>query len=101
MITGILPALLSVEVKARGAKCALKKLNPAGNSQAYADVNEAWEHALEQAGDDDRIVVFGSFHTVGVILERLYSKHMTSSRFILFSTILFLKSSINIPLIKS
>lgn len=50
---------------------ALKKLNPAGNSQAYTDVNEAWEHALEQAGDDDRIVVFGSFHTVGVILERL------------------------------
>ena len=49
----------------------LKKLHPVGNSQVYADVNEAWDDALEQAGDDDRIVVFGSFHTVGVILERL------------------------------
>ena len=49
----------------------LKKLDPAGNSQVYADVNEAWNDALEQAGDDDRIVVFGSFHTVGVILENL------------------------------
>ena len=53
---------------------ALKKLNPAGNSHSHADVNEAWQHALEQAGEDDRVVVFGSFHTVGVILDRLSLK---------------------------
>lgn len=52
----------------------LKKLNSAVESQSYAEVNEAWEHALEQAAEDDRIVVFGSFHTVGVILESLSLK---------------------------
>ena len=60
----------------RGEKAAvldatLKKINPLANSEAFADVDTAWEQAKNQAGDSDRIVVFGSFHTVGVILERL------------------------------
>lgn len=34
----------------------------------HADVAEAWQAALSQAGENDRIVAFGSFHTVADIL---------------------------------
>ena len=37
----------------------------------HADVEQAYAAALAEARDDDRIVVFGSFHTVGAILRRL------------------------------
>lgn len=37
----------------------------------HADVEQAYAAALAEARDDDRVVVFGSFHTVGAILRRL------------------------------
>lgn len=37
----------------------------------HVDVEQAYAAALAEAGDDDRIVVFGSFHTVGAILRQL------------------------------
>ena len=39
--------------------------------ELHADVEQAYAAALAEAGDGDRIVVFGSFHTVGAILRRL------------------------------
>lgn len=38
-------------------------------SQAHANPRMALQAALDEAGPDDRIVVFGSFHTVGAVLE--------------------------------
>jgi dihydrofolate synthase/folylpolyglutamate synthase len=35
----------------------------------HADVEQAYRAALAAAGENDRIVVFGSFHTVGAILR--------------------------------
>jgi dihydrofolate synthase/folylpolyglutamate synthase len=35
--------------------------------KAYDTVADAWKAALSQAGDNDRIVVFGSFHTVAEV----------------------------------
>lgn len=49
----------------------LRELSPVARSQTFSDVVDAWEHALKQAEVNDRVVVFGSFHTVGAILERL------------------------------
>ncbi|MEJ8674173.1 bifunctional tetrahydrofolate synthase/dihydrofolate synthase [Chromobacterium amazonense] len=37
------------------------------NVKAYDTVADAWKAALSQAGDNDRIVVFGSFHTVAEV----------------------------------
>lgn len=36
---------------------------------AYHDVKEAYQAALSEAGENDRIVVFGSFHTVAEIID--------------------------------
>ncbi|OOX78750.1 bifunctional tetrahydrofolate synthase/dihydrofolate synthase [Snodgrassella alvi] len=36
---------------------------------AYPDVKEAYQAALSEAGENDRIVVFGSFHTVAEIID--------------------------------
>ncbi|HZX28189.1 MAG TPA: bifunctional tetrahydrofolate synthase/dihydrofolate synthase [Telluria sp.] len=45
-------------------------------AQAFADPAAAYEHALKQAGENDRIVVFGSFYTVaGVMGARKTSSH--------------------------
>lgn len=45
-------------------------------AQAFADPAAAYEHALKQAGENDRIVVFGSFYTVaGVMAARTTSSH--------------------------
>jgi len=35
----------------------------------YETVPLAWDAALSQAGENDRIVVFGSFHTVAEVME--------------------------------
>lgn len=35
--------------------------------ESYDSVAQAWSAALSQAGDNDRIVVFGSFHTVAEV----------------------------------
>lgn len=37
----------------------------------HADAVEAFERALDQAGDEDRILVFGSFHIAGDILDHM------------------------------
>jgi dihydrofolate synthase/folylpolyglutamate synthase len=39
--------------------------------ELHADVGQAYARAQAEAGDGDRVVVFGSFHTVGAILRRL------------------------------
>ena len=38
------------------------------NSVVYQDIQAAWQAALSQAGENDRIVAFGSFHTVAEVL---------------------------------
>ena len=49
---------------------------------AYADPQQALQAAMAAADPTDRIVVFGSFYTVGGILQdglpRLHAKHLTS-----------------------
>lgn len=57
--------------KAQHLQTSLQKLSSVSHSRAFTTVERAWEHALNQAGDCDRVVVFGSFHTVGVILDSL------------------------------
>lgn len=52
-------------------KNALLEVSPASDVQIVTDINQAWEHVNSLAGEDDRIVVFGSFHTVGAIIEHL------------------------------
>ncbi|MDF0606072.1 bifunctional tetrahydrofolate synthase/dihydrofolate synthase [Neisseriaceae bacterium TC5R-5] len=37
--------------------------------QVFGTVAQAWTTALSQAGESDRIVVFGSFHTVAEVIE--------------------------------
>ncbi|RBH40844.1 bifunctional folylpolyglutamate synthase/dihydrofolate synthase, partial [Pseudomonas sp. MWU13-2860] len=37
--------------------------------QSFATVAQAWTAALSQAEESDRIVVFGSFHTVAEVME--------------------------------
>lgn len=52
------------------------------SSQAYADPMQALQAAIAQADPADRIVVFGSFYTVGGVLlhgvPRLFAKHLNS-----------------------
>jgi dihydrofolate synthase/folylpolyglutamate synthase len=67
------PASLHV---ARGATAAqlIEALAAAGApapAQTFDDVRAAWAAARRDAGEADRIVVFGSFHTVGDILATL------------------------------
>ena len=64
------PATLNV---ARGATSAqlIESLAAAGvtaTAQGFDDVHRAYAAALADAGEPDRVVVFGSFHTVGDIL---------------------------------
>jgi len=37
--------------------------------QSFQTVAQAWQAALSQAGENDRITVFGSFHTVAEVME--------------------------------
>jgi dihydrofolate synthase/folylpolyglutamate synthase len=67
------PASLNVS---RGATAAqlVEALTAAGvhaPAQEFDDVHQAWAAARRDAGEADRIVVFGSFHTVGDILAAL------------------------------
>ncbi len=50
---------------------------PGANTRHYADPVDAWCAATAQATDTDRIVAFGSFHTVGDILRHLQSTKYT------------------------
>ena len=56
-----------------GLKAVLNEMEPAGCVKSSNTVAEAWEEAYSEARADDRIVVFGSFHTVGVIIDILTS----------------------------
>jgi len=56
-----------------GLKSVLNELDPPGPVRSSNTVAEAWEEAFSEARADDRIVVFGSFHTVGVIIDILTS----------------------------
>jgi dihydrofolate synthase / folylpolyglutamate synthase len=61
----------------RGAPAALLK-KELGAGKEYGTVSEAFAAALESAGENDKIVVFGSFLTVGEVtewLKRRTSKH--------------------------
>ena len=55
-------------------EAALKEINSSSSCQIITDINTAWEHVYRNAGENDRIVVFGSFHTVGAIIDCLSSK---------------------------
>ena len=39
------------------------------NVESAETVDEAWQAALSRAGENDRIVVFGSFHTVAAVMQ--------------------------------
>ena len=76
-LTGVVdrwyPATLSVP---RGATAAqlIEALTTAGvraPAQEFDDVHRAYAAAMRDAGESDRVVIFGSFHTVGDILAAL------------------------------
>lgn len=67
------PATLSVS---RGASAAqlmefLSNMGRHAPARGFDDVHQAYAAALQEAGEFDRIIVFGSFHTVGDILAAL------------------------------
>ena len=41
----------------------------------FNHVKKAWETALNNASENDRIIVFGSFHTVAEVYSQTTSKH--------------------------
>ena len=73
-VKGVVDAWLLADIDApRGAKgSALQAvLGAAGVDapvEAYPTVGDAYAAACEQAGDDDKIVVFGSFYTVAAVM---------------------------------
>ncbi|MEN6587253.1 MAG: bifunctional tetrahydrofolate synthase/dihydrofolate synthase [Sulfuricella sp.] len=58
---------------ARGASAAELQASLAGAGvdaiQAFPDIAAAYRHACQIAGEDDRIAVFGSFHTVAEVMQ--------------------------------
>ena len=50
---------------------ALREVSAAGLVTSCSDVATALERARERAGADDKIVVFGSFHTVAAVLRAM------------------------------
>lgn len=42
-----------------------------GAVECFASPSEAWAYAAKLAGEDDRIVVFGSFYTVAAVMRAL------------------------------
>ena len=65
----IAPSAGSRGIDADGLRDALRAAGVHDGVQAFASVAEAWAAAQEAAGPDDRIVAFGSFLTVGAVLE--------------------------------
>ena len=45
--------------------------NLGGSVERFASPLEAFAHAVKQAGDNDRILVFGSFYTVAAVLREM------------------------------
>ena len=74
LLAGLLPALAAAPA-ALAATCTVKNTNDAGADSLRA--------ALADAGRADRIVVFGSFYTVGGVLKaglpRLPAPHLPDS----------------------
>jgi dihydrofolate synthase/folylpolyglutamate synthase len=58
-------------IDAASLRAALAQAGVQGQVTEHADVGQAWRAAVEAAGPDDRIVAFGSFLTVGAVLEAL------------------------------
>ncbi len=54
-------------------KAVLEKLGPNTRICTFKSVKQAWERACWLAEEKDRVVVFGSFHTVGGIISTLSS----------------------------
>jgi dihydrofolate synthase/folylpolyglutamate synthase len=52
-------------------RAALERAGIEEEVRDFPSVEQAWAHAREVAGPDDRIVVFGSFLTVGAVLAAL------------------------------
>ncbi len=51
----------------------LVEKNPAARVQVFTSVIQAFESAVAQSTDQSRVIVFGSFHVVGPVLEFLAS----------------------------
>jgi len=60
-------------------EAALRRCGVDAPRRCHADPRAAFRAALEEAGDDDRIVVFGSFLTVGEVAAHLESTQRRSS----------------------
>ena len=58
--------------RAEEMRAALASAGVAVDISVHADVGRAYAAALAEAGENDRVVVFGSFHTVGAILRSLH-----------------------------
>ena len=52
-------------------KQTIAELGATNHVTSFDTVELAWQHACDDAEDKDRVVVFGSFHTVGAIINRL------------------------------
>jgi dihydrofolate synthase/folylpolyglutamate synthase len=64
----------------RGAEASeLMQFLPGKDVQTHASPSEAFEAAKKRAGQDDKIVVFGSFFTVGEVMTWLHN-NKTSKR---------------------
>ena len=46
-----------------------RQIGERSNSRAFPDPAAAYAYACEQAAENDRICVFGSFHTVAEVLR--------------------------------
>jgi hypothetical protein len=67
----IAPSAAPRGIGTEGLRAALARAGAAGDVREFATVEQAWVHAREMAGPDDRIVAFGSFLTVGAVLAAL------------------------------
>lgn len=59
-----LPRAASVEQ----LQAAIESVAPQAHTSGFTLVKDAWNAACEQAGDNDRILVFGSFYTVAEVM---------------------------------
>lgn len=64
---------------AKQLEAALRRCGVDAPLRCHADPRAAFRAALDEAGDDDRIVVFGSFLTVGEVAAHLESTQRRSS----------------------
>ncbi len=74
------PATLNVPRGASAEQLIEFLANTGGRApvRGFDDVHQAYAAAMAEAGEADRIVVFGSFHTVGDILGAISKPHQTA-----------------------